>query len=148
MSTEHYLKNYDLTLVYDKDKSSFRQTYRDFLLSSVPVFLTREDLLAQAISLAIAEQTNAWESGQTEQREPVYNARIISHMLSICLQRTLGWQQFFAYNNIVPFHISYESLCGNQGHTCHDLCTYARIDVDTDFQVYTEQCGLTAQESQ
>ena len=117
-------------------------TYRDFLLSSIPIFLTRTDLLGQAISLAIAEQTYAWESGQPEQREPAYDARIISRMIRICLHRVLGWQQFLAYNNIIPFHLSYEALCNNPNQTCHDLCAYAGINVDTDFKFAQARVGI------
>jgi len=121
-------------------------TYRDFMTGGIPVFLTRNDILGQAISLVIAAQTKSWTSGQDEQAEPVYNKESISNVVSMLLEMNRGWHLFLPYNNIQPFHLSYETLCSKTDRVCHDLCEYMDISVDPDLSFSQDEVAIQRNE--
>jgi LPS sulfotransferase NodH len=77
------------------------------------ILLQRLDKLAQAVSLAIAEQTQQWAWYAAPQRsadELQFSAqRIGEHLDTIVLQEHALWQ-FFSTNGIVPIVIHYETF--------------------------------------
>tara|TARA_R110002072_G_scaffold139230_7_gene282664 strand:+ start:4157 stop:5014 length:858 start_codon:yes stop_codon:yes gene_type:complete len=74
------------------------------------VFLTRNDVMAQAISLLIAEQTGSWQSGIEARGVPEYEFRELSSRIDVITSENMRWERFFAKAGIAPIRICYEQL--------------------------------------
>jgi LPS sulfotransferase NodH len=74
------------------------------------VYLSRDDLLGQAISWARALQTAQYRSGQPAERLAVYDAGLIHSQLMTIVQERAQWEAFFARTGIKPVRIVYERL--------------------------------------
>jgi LPS sulfotransferase NodH len=72
------------------------------------VYLTRDDLLGQAISWARALQTEQYRSTQPAARTAVYDADLIGSRLMTIVQERAQWEAFFARTGIMPLRIVYE----------------------------------------
>lgn len=80
------------------------------------VFLTREDLLAQAISRYIGTVTQKWSTSQQTggtDVEAEYDREGIEHQLNFLLDMEEGWRHFFATRGIYPARFTYEQLTKN-----------------------------------
>ena len=77
------------------------------------VHVTREDKVAQAVSLWRAVQTRAWRSGDVkEEGVAVYHGAAIAHLVARLTEQDEAWRAWFAANSIEPFTIAYEALAG------------------------------------
>lgn len=74
------------------------------------VFLRREDLLAQAISLARARQSSSWISAQPELRPPVYSGVLIERSLREIALANAGWTVALATEGWPVLDITYEAV--------------------------------------
>ncbi len=82
------------------------------------VFVTRTNVLAQAISLYVAKVTDRWIStGEWSQgqgiREPAevpYDSEAINQELLYILEENRRWEAFFSYNGITPLRVTYEEV--------------------------------------
>jgi LPS sulfotransferase NodH len=74
------------------------------------VYLIRQDLLGQAISLSIARQTDSYAHWAPERREPIYNSNHIRNCMDFIATGDARWRLFFASNGIKPLFITYEDL--------------------------------------
>jgi len=75
------------------------------------VYLTREDVLGQAISHAIAMQTGQWTSfHRAKRKRPVYSFKAVARSLHLVLDQRRMWETFFAHAGIVPLRVTYEEL--------------------------------------
>jgi LPS sulfotransferase NodH len=87
---------------------SRRLRWIDLLPNLHFVYLTRDDLLGQAISWARALQSEQYRSTQPAQQAAVYDADLIrSRLTAIALERA-QWEAFFARTGIEPLRIVYE----------------------------------------
>ena len=85
------------------------------------IHLSRSDKIAQAVSLAIAEQTGLWHrhadgtvmEKTKEFRPPVYDASAITRELAGLHAEADGWAAWFAKTNITPHRITYEALAAD-----------------------------------
>ena len=74
------------------------------------VYLTRRDVLGQAISLSVARQTNSYGDWMPKDREPAYDAGHIRRCLANIIEGEARWRLFFALNGIMPLEMIYEDL--------------------------------------
>jgi LPS sulfotransferase NodH len=74
------------------------------------VYITRDDILGQAISLCIASQTGSWVSGQVPEKLPEYSFTAIQNSIQTILNERRNWSLFFAISEIQPLRITYEQL--------------------------------------
>lgn len=74
------------------------------------VYLRRDDLLAQAISLVIAEQTGRWRTTMPAGAAPVYDAHAIRRALTDIALADARWRTFFAERGVQPLELTYETL--------------------------------------
>jgi LPS sulfotransferase NodH len=74
------------------------------------IWLSRDDLLGQAISEAIALQTASWTAKHAVLREPQYSARMIEDSLVRIAEIDSRWRIYFARNAIAPLRLLYEEL--------------------------------------
>jgi LPS sulfotransferase NodH len=72
------------------------------------VYLSREDVLDQAISWARALQTAQYRSTQQTVAIAVYNAELIQTQLRAILRERALWEGYFARTGIFPLRIVYE----------------------------------------
>ena len=75
-----------------------------------PVLLLRRDLLAQAVSLALAAQTGRWVKADPVGREPRYDLAAIARMLDRLAEWESYWRRRFAIDGRDPLVLYYEDF--------------------------------------
>ncbi|MCB8944618.1 MAG: sulfotransferase domain-containing protein [Ardenticatenaceae bacterium] len=95
------------------------------------IWLTRQDKVRQAVSLAKAVQTDVWRQSTHEQferkQEPVFDFHSIDFRYNRLVEDDLEWSQFFAQQNITPFKVVYEELVNNYEQTAVAILDYLNI---------------------
>jgi LPS sulfotransferase NodH len=91
------------------------------------IYLRREDLLAQAISLVIAEQTGAWRSTAAPRDEPTYNARAIARAMAGIARDDARWRLYFASKDTRPLEITYEQLSAGPQTTIDAVASFMGV---------------------
>lgn len=94
------------------------------------VHLTREDKLAQAVSLVIAQQTGLWHitaSGAERERlappaPPRYDRDRITQALSDLTGQDRLWADWFTRTGIRPIRLTYKALSADPGAEVARLC--------------------------
>ena len=98
------------------------------------IYITRRNEVAQAISLTIAYQTEAFFSFQTVAREPSYNYDVILDNLLATVHAKKMWEDVFIKEGVEPFRVVYEDIdCNTVGRISEflgveispSLCTIA-----------------------
>jgi LPS sulfotransferase NodH len=74
------------------------------------IYLTRDDVLGQAISLVMAQRSGQWVRGQPMQKEPMYSYEAIRKSIGKILDERKRWETFFCQTGIEPLRIVYESF--------------------------------------
>ena len=89
------------------------------------VYLSRDDRVAQAVSLVLANQTGLWHrhaDGSERERSasptpPRYDHDAINAALCLLDAEAVGWSAWFDEGEIVPLAITYEELAANPSDT-------------------------------
>lgn len=93
------------------------------------VFLTRNDSLGQALSLAKALQTAQWSSRHVEAREaPKYDVELIDTCLNQILHHEVTLRYIFAVNGTEPLHLIYEDFVEDPTGTVRRIGMLLGID--------------------
>jgi LPS sulfotransferase NodH len=123
----------DLTTVIDQvfpslptDRARFERAFGAILY----IHLTREDKLAQAISLIKAEQTGLWHvapDGMEIERvsppqEPRYDFDRIRHDMAELESYDAAWESWFDEQGIEPLRVGYEGLSADPAETLIRIC--------------------------
>jgi LPS sulfotransferase NodH len=95
-------------------KFSQRVRWMDLLPNLHFVYLSRDDLLGQAISWARAIKTEQYRSTQPVKRAAVYDAGLIRSRLMATVLERAQWETFFARTGIKPVRIVYERFLENR----------------------------------
>ena len=74
------------------------------------VHLTREDVVAQAVSWSRAEQTGYWQHGDAALRPPEPDLGQMTDLVATVREHNASWREWFAGNGIQPHHLTYEQL--------------------------------------
>lgn len=82
----------------------------DLLDRARVVRLRRRDLLAQAVSLAVARQTGSWISAQVPTREPVYDGDAIEKALGDIAWSDAQWDVALARMGVQPLDLAFEEV--------------------------------------
>jgi LPS sulfotransferase NodH len=92
------------------------------------IFLRRRDRLGQAISWAIAAQTNKWDAGSTGNgAEPGYHRAFVDHFLNYIDTENVAWQAWFDRNGIVPLDLAYEDMQADLPQTLKSIAAFAGV---------------------
>lgn len=106
------------------------------------IYLIREDKVAQAVSIAIAQKTQIWHISNQEQQEE-YEQKIkeinpddidleqIKKQYDFLLEQEKYLEDFFQANQIEPLRIKYEELVKNPSQYINDILHYLEIDNST-----------------
>lgn len=90
------------------------------------VFLTREDIVKQAISHLVAVRSGAWRSVRTG--SPVspedYDAEAIASIARRHLELHAQWLRLFADHGVTPHKITYEQLVADPETICADAARF------------------------
>jgi LPS sulfotransferase NodH len=93
------------------DHFEFGRAHASGLLSIEKfIRIERRDRLAQAVSLALARQTQSWMSIQDKAAEPRYDEHKIAHALAVLDRHTRSWDRWFRAAKIQPLLVYYEDL--------------------------------------
>jgi len=107
------------------------------LLSPVTyIYLNRRDALAQAISMAKAIQSNAWQPWEQSVRTTlIYDGALIAQCLRDLHQQKLGWRQWFEANKIAPFIVSYEDAVADTATVIREVIELLDVGGDEPEQI-------------
>ena len=107
------------------------------------VFLTRKDVVAQAVSMYIAKETNIWKSTKedTSSRELVqYNGFKIGKIIEDLIKQNTKWSEFFFVNKIDYLEVNYEEIVENANELCQAIASFCGVDIgDYEFSLGTSR---------
>ncbi|MDR7126290.1 Stf0 family sulfotransferase [Pseudotabrizicola sp. 4114] len=100
------------------------------------IHLSREDKLAQAVSLIKAEQSGLWHvaaDGSELERSaphqpPVYDARAIRTQIDALTEQDAGWRDWFTQQGIAPLRLTYDALSAAPVDTLRSVLTALGLD--------------------
>ncbi|MCE8018920.1 hypothetical protein HOP51_02130 [Halomonas sp. MCCC 1A11036] len=93
------------------------------------IFIDRDDVVAQAVSLYKARVSGKWSSDHNAIREAVYSYKEIKSCLDILVSEKNKWKAFFSVCGINPLRISYEELEVAPERKVSLICSYLNVDV-------------------
>ncbi len=94
------------------------------------VYLTRLDVLGQAISLELARQTNIWASNRiswANGSNPEYNKERIEGTIFELLHCRTRWEAYFSRNGIGPLRLSYERVVDEPQSIVEEVARYVGV---------------------
>jgi LPS sulfotransferase NodH len=131
-------------------RGQFRQ-YFERNYESVPLFagagyiyLYREDLLAQAVSLHVSLVTGQWGVDERVATRPAedqefFDAGRIRRCMDELTTQDSEWRKFFAINAIKPFFLSYEELRRDQAGTLRRIVAHFNLGLAIDDVTFGEE---------
>ena len=105
------------------------------------VHLSRNDVVAQGVSLAIAEQTEQYvrfrdDAGEVQcPPQSSFDEARVMKAIDYVLRDELKWKKFFAMNGLQPLRLTYEALLEDPQRTCQQLARYVGVDTDHAFSL-------------
>jgi trehalose 2-sulfotransferase len=108
------------------DRARFEAAFGQVLY----IHLSREDKVAQAVSLVKAEQTGLWHVAPdgTEierlapQKAPVYDFDRIARQVALLQHADRAWETWFDGENIRPLRVTYETLAVEPATVLKQIC--------------------------
>lgn len=99
------------------------------------IYLRREDLIGQAISLFKAEESNYWHSTQpgVPSREVRYNYEEIEKRVASLKNDDAAWVEWFRSVGIEPFSVTYEDLELNPIDATTNVLRYLDLEYSGEF---------------
>lgn len=95
------------------------------------VLLTREDVMAQAVSLAVARQTGNWIAGQTDVKtEPTYNFEDIDNSLRRILFENASWRYTLAASGCRYMELNFADVKSHISSAVSRIADFMQVDVD------------------
>ena len=102
------------------------------------VFTQRRDALAQAVSWAIAYQTDRWKSTDPDLgRTPVYDFPLIDTLHQNVVADNFGWETWFKLNGIEPLRLTYEDLIDNPRREIFRTLEFLGLDTPAELALVT-----------
>lgn len=104
-------------------QSSDLGRFEDLFPRPAWIKLERQDKVAQAVSLFVAQHIGVWVNGDIGRVEHnlQYDFEEIYRVLGEILREEFAWTNFFKKNNIAPVSIVYEDLVANPDRECARL---------------------------
>ncbi|MCW8109507.1 Stf0 family sulfotransferase [Alteromonas ponticola] len=95
------------------------------------IWLTREDIIAQAVSLSIAKQTGAWISQQNVENEDVtYDAKQIDEGLRRIIFENASWQYVLNASGSHFMHVNFTDVISNTANVIRKIADFMQVEVD------------------
>jgi trehalose 2-sulfotransferase len=98
------------------------------------VYLWREDVVAQAVSWARAEQTDIWYETIEEQQpqpraEPSFDRAQVDELVATIEQHNQAWRDWFADVGVQPHEVRYEELDRDPTVATRDVLSYLDLEL-------------------
>lgn len=94
------------------------------------VYIRREDVIAQAVSWARAEQTAHWQDEDpVPARAPVFNAARIDELVRTIEEHNLAWLNWFSHFGLRPHEVCYERLIDDLGGVLRGVLGFLGLDL-------------------
>ena len=118
------------------DKQSDCDRFSAALDTSLYIHLSRQDKIAQAVSLLRAEQSGLWHvhpDGTERERlkqgyAPVYDSREILRLVTESKEHDAAWLSWFAQQEIQPVCITYEMLIADSQTVIENILSALSLD--------------------
>ena len=96
------------------------------------IYISRQDRIAQAVSMAKALQTDAWTSRMEEGPKPVlvYDREMIAHCLVDIERQDLTWRRWFETHNVTPFQVTYDDLTADAAGVVRSIVEFLGVQND------------------
>jgi LPS sulfotransferase NodH len=94
------------------------------------VYLTREDLVLQGVSLYRADATGAWRAHQSAAKRPAFDREAIWRSVQRLIALMSAWETAFAAYRIRPLRISYEQLERGPGEIVMRIANLVGVTLD------------------
>ena len=100
------------------------------------IHLSRQDKVAQAVSLVRAQQSGLWhrnadgtERERTQESQPlVYDQTAIAAEVSSLSQQDADWQSWFETNDIHPMRVTYNDLSANPSSVLAKILSFLGVE--------------------
>ncbi len=125
------------TLYQDLEPLLERAPVAELLGTATFVYLTREDLVAQAISNYIADSSGVWHRdpsgdlfrsrGGGDPDPPYDEARILAERDALVRQQE-DWERFFTERSIEPLRITYEGFVADSNATVTAIAAHVGVE--------------------
>jgi LPS sulfotransferase NodH len=88
----------------------FTPTFQRLMANIKFVYVTREDVLLQAVSLVIAHHTGRWTSDTAVHDNYVADINEITDNVRMLTQMMAGWETVFSFSGIRPLRLTHEQI--------------------------------------
>ena len=105
------------------------------------VYMLRKNIVAQAVSLAIASQTEKWTSHGTAKKAAEYNFEYIQKGIGVTVTHNAIWDQIFAANEISPHIVFYEDLLVSPNDVVQGIVDYVGVDAKVSVELASATLG-------
>lgn len=106
------------------------------------VHLVREDVVAQAVSWARAEQSGYWQRGDGIVAEPELDLAQLHRLVHTITEHTRAWRSWFRAQEAAPLQVTYEELVHDPQTTVLEVLDHVGVDAPAD---WTSEVGTPQQ---
>jgi LPS sulfotransferase NodH len=92
------------------------------------VHVRREDVVAQAVSWARAEQTGYWQQGDRSSTEPRLDLGQIDGLVQTIQEHNAAWQSWFGEQGARPYSVTYEELVADPGGIVKGILHHLNVE--------------------
>lgn len=106
------------------------RNYPELLDTIVPdhvVYLTRDDVVAQAISYAKATQTRIWFAGGPQKVEATYDFNLIRSCEHSIISQKQFWENVFSMTGTLVHRVTYEELLMDAETVVQGICDFMNL---------------------
>ena len=92
------------------------------------IVIDRDDLVEQAVSYVMAQQTGQWIAGQAAREEASYDRPTIAQALQELEQAKRSWQSLLRQAGVEPLRVGYNALCADPVATVGKVINFLGVD--------------------
>ncbi len=121
------------------------QAIKLFLRQFKFIWLVRKDVVAQAVSMYIAQTTKEWTSlnedenrkkEEKSRRENLgYDEKKIDNCVKRLTRHNLRWLEFFSVNQIEYLQVEYENITRESNRECKKICNFCQVETNYQFSL-------------
>jgi trehalose 2-sulfotransferase len=139
-----------LTPVYPDPAGSDADLLNEAFGRTRYVYLRRGDVVAQAVSLLRAEQTNVWQQGtaqdrQDPDRKPRFDFDQIHEQVRMIEEHNTAWQEWFSAAGIRPRLVQYEELDAEPVRTTRGVLGFLGLNLPAGREIVVRHRRLADQ---
>ena len=99
------------------------------------IYLNRQDLLRQAVSLAMATRTGVWfstsnDSAPVSSADVELNEQLVLQAVDKLRRDRESWEAFFTLRRIEPLRVTYEDITADPKNVLASIAKFLAVDLD------------------